>query len=113
MTKIRTTAPRYEPPRSFFRSIWVHEVVWWRAIRNSEIHQVIIGNSVPDLLDRKHCLTVTGRALNEHEHVDKQIFEILERAQVREKSRRFIEQQFAKFLLQRTFMKDPERARTC
>jgi hypothetical protein len=37
---------------------------------------------------------VTGRTLNEHEHVDKQIFEILERAQVREKSRRFIEQQF-------------------
>jgi hypothetical protein len=37
-----------------FRSIWVHEVIWWRAIRNYEIDQVITGNSVPDLLDGKH-----------------------------------------------------------
>jgi hypothetical protein len=96
-----------------FRSIWVHEVVWWRAIRNYEIDQVITGNSVPDLLDGKHCLAVTGRSLNEHEHVDKQIFEIVEGAEVREKSRRFIEEQFAKSLLQRTFMKDPERTRAC
>jgi hypothetical protein len=78
-----------------FRSLWVHQVVWWRAIRNSEIDQVITGNSVPDLLYRKHCLAVTEMILNEHEHVDKQIFEILERDQVREKSRRLIEQQFA------------------
>jgi hypothetical protein len=65
-----------------FRSIRVHEVVWWRAIRNYEIDQVITGNSVPDLLDRKHCLAVTGRSLNEHEHVDKQIFEIVEGAEL-------------------------------
>jgi hypothetical protein len=96
-----------------FRNIWVHEVVWWRAVRNYEIDQVITGNSVPDLLDRKHCLAVTGRSPNEHEHVDKQIFEILEGAEVCEKSRPFIEEQFDKYLLQRTFMKDPERTRTC
>jgi hypothetical protein len=54
-----------------FRSSWVHKIVCWRAIQNSEIHQVITGNSVPDLLDRKHCLAVSGRILNEHEHVDK------------------------------------------
>jgi hypothetical protein len=36
-----------------------------------------------------------GRNLNEHEHVDKQIFEIVEGAEVREKNRRFIEEQFA------------------
>jgi hypothetical protein len=49
----------------------------------SEIHQVITGNSVRHLLDRKHCLGVTGRTLDEH--VDKQIFEILEGAELREK----------------------------
>jgi hypothetical protein len=43
----------------------------------------------------------------------KQIFEILEGAELREKSRGFSEQQFAKSLLPRTFMKDPERTRTC
>jgi hypothetical protein len=31
--------------------------------------------------DRKHCSAVTGRTLNEQEHVDKQIFEILELAE--------------------------------
>jgi hypothetical protein len=31
--------------------------------------------------DRKHCSAVTGMTLNEHEHVDKQIFEILELAE--------------------------------
>jgi hypothetical protein len=96
-----------------FRSIWVHEVVWWRAIRNYEIDQVITGNSVPDLLDGKHCLAVTGRSLNEHEDVDKEIFELVEIVEVREKSRRFIEEEFVKSLLQRTFMKDLERTRIC
>jgi hypothetical protein len=96
-----------------FRSIWVHEVVWWRAIRNYEIDEVITGNSVPDLLYGKHYFAVTGRSLNEHEDVDKEIFEIIEGAEVGGKSRRFIEEQFAKSLLQRIFMKDPERTRTC
>jgi hypothetical protein len=36
-----------------------------------------------------------GRTLDEHEDVDKPIFEIVEGAEVREKSRRFIEGQFA------------------
>jgi hypothetical protein len=66
-------------------------------------------NSVPGLLDRKHCLAVIGRTLNEHKHVDKQIFEILEiaeRAQVGENSGQFSEQQFAKYILQRKYMKE-------
>jgi hypothetical protein len=46
---------------------------------------VITGNSVPDLLDRKHYLAVTGRSLNEHEDVDKPIFEIVEGAELRER----------------------------
>jgi hypothetical protein len=40
--------------------------------------------------DRTHCSAVTGRTLNEYEHVDKQIFEILElaaRAHGRERER--------------------------
>jgi hypothetical protein len=89
-------------------------VASYPKFRNYEIDQVITGNSVPDLVDRKHCLAVTGRNLNEHEHehVDKQIFEIVEGAEVREKIRRFIEQQFVKSRLQKLLMKDPERTRT-
>jgi hypothetical protein len=54
-----------------------------------------------------------GRILNEQEDVDKEIIEILEGAEVCENSRRFIEEQLAKFCLQQTFMKDPERTGAC
>jgi hypothetical protein len=66
-------------------------VASYPKLRNYETDQVITGNSVPDLLDRKHYLAVMGRILNEHEHVAKQILEIVEGAEVGEKSRRFLE----------------------
>jgi hypothetical protein len=59
----------------------------------------LLRNNSPNLSYKES----SWRTLNEHEHVDKQIFKILEGAEVCEKSRRFIEEQFAKIRLQKNY----------
>jgi hypothetical protein len=70
--------------------------------------------TAPTESDRKHSSAVTGRTLNKHEHVDKQLFEILElAARAGEYSRRFSEQHFAKYLIQRKFMNGSRLIERC
>jgi hypothetical protein len=62
--------------------------------------------------DRKHCSAVADRTLSEREHVDKQIFEILELAEraqvpmdVNVNRVADLASNFARYLIQRKFMK--------
>jgi hypothetical protein len=112
MTRIRTIAPPYEPPRCFFEVFeYTEQIAAEDCVQKlTQNHLLSLSPSgpirarsclmasypkfirslqgIPFLTcwitasesDRKHRSAVTGRILNEHEHVDKQIFEIAQRA---------------------------------